>query len=263
MARRFGLPVLVLVVATVFWWMDRTGGRDDTTSKRDARPPAVTAEEFVGDTSVESWQRVEDFEKELVLFESVFWEPTDTTSLRRLIRETSLVKGKTVFEIGTGSGLVSLVCLKAGAARVVASDINPNAVRNAVHNAQRLGLLGNFEVRRVPRRSPGAWTILQKGEKFDLIISNPPWEDSVPDQVKDFALYDPGFGLLVSLLSGAKERLKPGGRMLLAYGCVTAIRKIEALAPQHGLTVKRLDDRQLEDLDEVFLPGMLLELTPE
>jgi len=263
MARRFGLPIVVLLIATVFWWMDRSADRDDTTSAPDLHTPAVTAEEFVGDTSVESWQRVEDFEKELVLFESVFWEPTDTTSLRKLIRETSLVKGKTVFEIGTGSGLVSLVCLKAGATRVVASDINPNAVRNAVHNAQRLGLLDKFEVRRVSRRSPGAWTVLREDEKFDLIISNPPWEDSVPDQVKDFALYDPGFGLLTSLLSGAKERLKPGGRMLLAYGCVTAIRKIEELAPKHGFTVKRLDDRQLEGMDEVFLPGMLLELTPE
>lgn len=262
MARRIGLPIVVLLVAGVFWWLDRKEEQRPAAQPQD-KGPAVTAEEFVGDSSVESWQAIEDFDKELVLFESVFWEPADTTSLRKLIRETNLVKGKSVFEIGTGSGLVSLVCLKHGASRVVASDINPNAVRNAVHNAQRLGLLANFECRRVPRRSPGAWTILRDDEKFDLIITNPPWEDDVPDQVKDFALYDPNFGLLKSLLSGAKERLNPGGRMLLAYGCITAIRKIEELAPQHGLKLVRHDDRRLEDLDEVFLPGMLLELTVE
>lgn len=264
MARRLGLPILVLTVAAVFWWLDRNQPAEPVPVQApEEQPVQITAEEFVGDRSVASWQQIEDFDQELALFESVFWEPADTTSLRKLIRETDMVRGKAVFEIGTGSGLVSLVCLKAGASRVVASDINPNAVRNAVHNAQRLGLLENFEARRVPRREPGAWTVLRDDEKFDLIISNPPWEDDVPDQVKDFALYDPGFGLLQSLLSGAKQRLNPGGRMLLAYGCVTAIRKIEELAPQHGLTVRRLDDRKLSDLEEVFLPGMLLELTPK
>ncbi|MFK7820448.1 MAG: hypothetical protein AB8G99_17135, partial [Planctomycetaceae bacterium] len=65
---------------------------------------------------------------------------------------------------------------------------------------------------------------------------------------------------LKSVLSGAKDRLKPSGRLLLAYGCVTAIKTIERLAPAHGLTVIRRDERKLTELPEVFLPGMLLEL---
>jgi len=68
--------------------------------------------------------------------------------------------------------------------------------------------------------------VLRPDEIFDLIISNPPWEDQRPETVEQFGLYDCGFALLESLVSGARQRLGPGGRMWLAYGCVTAIWRI-------------------------------------
>lgn len=268
MSRRFALPLLAIAIASVFWWLDRAKEQQRVQRAALAEPAAkpqhpITADEFIGPAAVARWEPVEDFEKDIALFESVFWEPADTTSLRKLIRDTQTAKDRSVLEIGTGSGLVSLVCLQAGASRVVATDINPAAVRNAVYNARQLGLLDRFEVRLVPRRNPSAWSVLRDGERFDLIISNPPWEDDRPDQVSDFALYDPQFGLLKSILAGTKDRLNPGGRLLLAYGCVTAIRTIEDLAPQHGLRVTRHDERVLDDLPEVFLPGMLLEIVPD
>ncbi|MCA9066288.1 MAG: hypothetical protein KDA96_24645, partial [Planctomycetaceae bacterium] len=113
----------------------------------------------------------------------------------------------------------------------------------------------------VPRRSPGAWTVIRSEETFDVIISNPPWEDSTPKTVAEFALYDPQFELLKSLVHGAKTKLNPGGRLLLAYGCVTAIRTIQQVAAEEQLNCRILDNRSLEELPEVFLPGMLLEIT--
>ena len=55
-------------------------------------------------------QYVDGFPERIAVFQTVFWEPRDTTSLRELIATTDLVRGKTVLEIGTGSGLVSLCC---------------------------------------------------------------------------------------------------------------------------------------------------------
>lgn len=203
----------------------------------------------------------EGLPQDLVIFDSVFWEPDDTLSLRQRIAADSRLRGAAVLEVGTGSGLISLCCLQAGAARVVATDLNPAAVENARENGRLLGFGERLEVRRVPRRDPGAWTVLRPDETFDLIISNPPWEDQQPETVEQFALYDPGFALLESLVSGARQRLRPGGRMWLAYGCVTAIRQIQKAAKREGLECRLLDERRLEDLPDLFLPGLLIELS--
>lgn len=206
--------------------------------------------------------QVVDFSEDLVLYETVFWEPRDTTSLRDLIRVAKIAEGKDVLEIGTGSGLISLCCARYGANRVVATDINPNAVANAKFNAQRLGVDDVMEVRQVSKENPGAYAVLKACERFDLIISNPPWEDRRPTTIDSYALDDEHFALMRSLLSGLKKRLKPGGRAFLAYGCVSAIRELRKLAPQYGLKTHIHDDRNLDDLDEVFLPGMLVIVTP-
>jgi methylase of polypeptide subunit release factors len=190
--------------------------------------------------------------------------PDDTESLRALIRQSRIADGKSVLEIGTGSGLISLCCLHAGAKRVVATDINPAAVANARYNALLLGAADRFEARRVPLDRPRAYAVIDASEQFDLIISNPPWELSArpPEKIDDYAFYDPQFALMRTMLEGRKEHLRPGGRLLLVYGCVSAIRTLQNMAPQHGLTTVLLDDRDLNSLPELFLPGMLVEVKP-
>ena len=133
---------------------------------------------------------VDDFDLNLVQFDSVFWDPQDTISLRKLIRDSGLVKDKTVLEIGCGSGLLGLCCLKSGASNVAATDVNQSAVANAKYNAKWLGLEKGFDVRLVPIDDSGAYTVLEPDEKFDLIISNPPWVNRKPTTIDEFALYD-------------------------------------------------------------------------
>ncbi len=206
--------------------------------------------------------RVDELPFDIVVFETVFWEPRDTTSLRKLIHETDLVHDQTVLEIGTGSGLVALCCLHAGADRVVATDVNPNALANARYNAEMLELLERLETRQVSLQDSSAFAALKADERFDLIISNPPWEDAAPQAIDEYALYDKDFRLLESLLSHLGDRLNSDGKGLLAYGNVTAIRKALELAPQYNLRARVLDDRDLNALPENFLPGMLLEVVP-
>ncbi|MFO0977594.1 MAG: methyltransferase [Planctomycetaceae bacterium] len=207
------------------------------------------------------WVKVDDLPRDIAIMESVFWEPDDTISLRERIRTTPEMRGATVLEIGTGSGLVSLCCLQAGAGSVVATDLNPSAVTNARENVKLLGFAERLEARLVPRRDPSAWTVIGPDETFDFIISNPPWENQKPVNVEQFALYDPDFRLLDSLVQGARKKLRPNGRMWLAYGCVTAIRRIQETAAKEELECRLLDDRSLDTLPEVFLPGMLIEIT--
>lgn len=213
--------------------------------------------------SIRGWHHVEQIPESLAQFRTVFWEPRDTESLRDWLSEPgSAVRGSEVLEIGTGTGLIAILCGQQGAARVVATDINPAAVANARYNAERLGQADRLEVRLVPEQRPGPFSVIEPDESFDLIISNPPWEDAPVTEPAAYALFDPGFALLDSLLAEGKQHLNPGGRMLLAYGARAAIERIEELAPAHGWQVTRLDERQLQDLPTVFLPGMLLELKP-
>lgn len=220
-------------------------------------PPSMTASSWPG---IVRWEAVPPLTRDVAIMETVFWEPSDTDSLRAMIFDTPAINGSHVLEIGTGSGLVSLCCLQAGAAHVVATDLNPKAVQNVRFNAANYD--GNrVDARLVPRRSPDAWSVIKPDERFDFIISNPPWENDKPKTVEEFALYDPDFVLLDSLVKGARARLRPEGRMWLAYGCVSAIRRIKMLAQKERLQFVQLDARSLDELPEIFLPGMLLELT--
>ncbi len=210
--------------------------------------------------SILAWERVESLPNQIAVFDHVFWEPDDTRSLRELLRTTDLVHNKSVLEIGTGSGIVSLCCLQAGANRIVATDINPWAVRNAAYNAEVLKVSDRMEVRMVAQERPQAWSVIGREERFDVILSNPPWELGSTTRVEDFALYDPDFQLMKSFVDGLPEHLNSGGRAFLAYGCVTAIRRLQSLLKKNNLAFRVQDERSLDDLPETFLPGMLIEI---
>ena len=214
------------------------------------------------DIPIAAWRKVEDLPIKVTIFDRVFWEPLDTLSLRKLIRETPVVKDKRVLEIGTGSGLLSLCALQAGASYVVATDVNPNAVANARYNVKEFGAEDRFEVRQVSRSDRGAFAVIRTDERFDVIISNPPWVDRKPGQIEDYALYDESFLLMRTLFDGLPEHLIPGGKALLAYGSVSGIRMLYKLTAEKGYEIRVIDDdRNLDDLEEEFLPGMLLEVS--
>ena len=239
------------------------GGNSSTSESTAPKIAQTVVEQTIeADTGpgIVRWEPIDGLPRDVAIMDSVFWEPADTDSLRRIIFNDPQLREATVLEIGTGSGLVSLCCLQAGAKKVVATDLNPKAVQNARFNATEMGIADRFEARLVPRRAPEAWTVIEPEATFDLIISNPPWENSKPVSVEEFALYDPDFQLLKSLVTGARTKLRPHGRMWLAYGCVTAIRRIQEVAAEQKLSCTLLDDRPLESLPEVFLPGMLIEI---
>ena len=74
-----------------------------------------------------------------------------------------------VLEIGTGTGAVALSLAKERNCKVLATDINENALELAKKNANTHGLNDNTEF----IKSDIFENI--KSEKFDLIISNPPY----------------------------------------------------------------------------------------
>jgi predicted nicotinamide N-methyase len=73
-----------------------------------------------------------------------FWAapwPASVLLARHVQKNPSLVKNKTVLDLGCGCGLASVVCARTGARRVIANDIDPVALEVAAANAQANGVL--------------------------------------------------------------------------------------------------------------------------
>ncbi len=252
-----GLFLLSLCgVALIFVWYSRTSRKDVESDSYEFVKPAIAAPE------IRTWHHVAGFPASIAQMESVFWEPNDTDSLRAWLKGADRLRGADVMEIGCGTGLVSIACALLGARSVVASDINQAAVANAIYNAELCGVSAKIKVRQVNEAHPGPFEVIGSGEKFDFIISNPPWEDAPVTSPAAYAFYDPGFKLLDGILTEAKDYLNAEGTLLLAYGAKQAIERIQEQAPKLGWQVTLHDPRDLTTLPDVFLPGMLLELRP-
>lgn len=118
--------------------------------------------------------------------------------------------GKHVAEVGTGSGILSLAAARAGAASVIAIDINPNAARAASMNGRDNNLP---QVRGV---ASNLMSGIAARPLFDVIITSPPSFPGEPIDLADRAWHaGPGYRDILALFDQAHERLAPGGAVYL------------------------------------------------
>jgi release factor glutamine methyltransferase len=144
--------------------------------------------------------------------------------------------GVRCWDVGTGSGAIALaLCRERPQWSITASDLSVEALRVAQGNAERLG----FKV----RWAQGPWLAAVTGERFDLIVSNPPYI-AEGDPHLSALRHEPlsaltagadGLDDLRSLISQAPDRLSTGGWLLLEHGHDQA-RAVRALLTQAGFT---------------------------
>ncbi len=94
------------------------------------------------------------------------YEPAEDTFL--IADNLDVKAGEDVLEIGTGCGILAVLAAKAGA-KVIATDINPEAVDCAEENARMNGVGGKIDFRLGSLFEPVA------GKTFDLVVFNPPY----------------------------------------------------------------------------------------
>ena len=125
-------------------------------------------------------------------------------------------------DLGTGSGAVALALASERPGwRLVATDVAPAALEVARANAAALALT-RIEFRQ------GSWFEPLAGERFDLVLSNPPYVAADDPVLAGPALaheprlaLTPGEDALASLrvlARGAPPHLAPGGWLLLEHG---------------------------------------------
>jgi release factor glutamine methyltransferase len=131
-------------------------------------------------------------------------------------------RAKTVLDLGTGSGCVGVSLAKLRPmARIVATDLSQAALVVAERNARRYGLV-NVEFR------AASWFEPLVGERFDVIVSNPPYvAEQDPHLSRGGLSFEPSLALtagpdgldaLRTIVSQAPRHLCPGGSLLVEHG---------------------------------------------
>jgi release factor glutamine methyltransferase len=121
-----------------------------------------------------------------------------------------------ILDVGTGSGAVALaLASERPKAKVTATDVSPAALAVARANAERLELSGRV------RFLEGSLYHPVSGERFDLVVSNPPYlsNDAGARHAPELAHEPPealfaaeqGFAVLRALAQGVASLLLPAG----------------------------------------------------
>ena len=120
--------------------------RANTVLKSTSLVPEVRL--HLADTALELWQLTED-ELEDKGLPPPFWAFAwaGGQALARYVLDTpEIVRGRTVFDFASGSGLVAIACAVAGAERVVANEIDAFALRAIRLNAEANGISDRLEI---------------------------------------------------------------------------------------------------------------------
>lgn len=90
----------------------------------------------------------------------------DTTRMCLEWLDQLLVPGEAVFDLGTGSGILAIAAVQAGAGRVLAFDNDPAVIEVVEENLALNGLAGRIEV------GAGSWQELAPADRFHLVLAN-------------------------------------------------------------------------------------------
>jgi len=115
-----------------------------------------------------------------------------------------------LLDVGTGTGILSIVALKLGAQSALGTDIDPVSVHNALANAAKNEVFGNFASNQKPPD--------QKGPIHDVVIAN--------------ILFKP----LLSLAEAITKAMTPGGTLFLSGLLENQADQIQQAYEAEGLT---------------------------
>jgi len=154
-----------------------------------------------------------------------------------------LLSAPRIVDLGTGSGIVAVVlALRFPKAAVTAVDLSSAALAVARANAQRHGAPVRFV--------EGDWYRPLGSERYDLIVSNPPYvADGDPHLAHDGLPFEPqvaltdgvaggdGVACIDAVVAGARDHLLPGGWLLIEHGYDQAVKVRESMAAAGFLEV--------------------------
>ncbi len=167
------------------------------------------------------------------------YEPAEDSEL--LAFHSRNLKGK-ILEIGTGSGLASILNAKTNPSNpVLATDISPEAIECAKRNAEANGVSNLTFIQS---------NLFEKTEgKFDTILFNPPYlptskEERIPGNLNyAFDGGEDGRKTLDLFLEEFEKFLAPTGRLLLVQSSLNSMERTILILKNKGFEVQILDQK--------------------
>ena len=164
----------------------------------------------------------------------------DTEVLVNVAAEKAIaLESPAIVDLGTGSGIVAILIARlCPRAQVTAVDVSSVALDVARVNAQRHGVNIRFR--------EGDWYAPLGDERFDLIVSNPPYvvagdphlqQNGLPFEpiqaLTDGIVGGDGLACIRRLIDGASAHLHTGGWLLMEHGYDQAV-EVRRLLAQAG-----------------------------
>jgi release factor glutamine methyltransferase len=145
--------------------------------------------------------------------ETVYQPAEDSRLLAETATDHGVGSGDLVLDVGTGSGYVAARVREETGARVVGTDISPDACRQASEagvSVVRANLVAPF-----------------RDEQFDIVVCNPPYLPTPPDQEWDDPMEralsggEDGRAMVDPFLAAVGRVLAPGGQVYLLISTLT------------------------------------------
>jgi len=146
------------------------------------------------------------------IVEKGVWDPflaSGRFHARYLFYNNHLFYGKTAIEIGSGTGLMSVIMAKYGAKKVIASDISKPAVENAAENVEKFGFQNKVEI----VHGDLFENIKEKADLIIWMIPFFPGTTNIGDRISASMIMSPE--LFEKFLIESKKYLKPNGIILI------------------------------------------------
>jgi methylase of polypeptide subunit release factors len=112
----------------------------------------------------------------------------------------------TAFDIGVGTGVLSIILAMRDVQKIIATDQDDRALACAKDNIALLNLGSQIEIVKANLFPAGM---------ASLIVCNPPWVPARPSSTLEHAVYDPESQMLKGFLAGLQDHLSPGGEAWL------------------------------------------------
>lgn len=174
----------------------------------------------------------------------------DTETLVEVALQRVTSKTGRLLDLGTGTGAIALAFASEQAGwQVVGVDVRPEAVKLASRNAQQLGIAN---ARFLHSDWFGAFNRHDQTERFDIIVSNPPYiaaddphlsqGDVRFEPFSALVAADDGMADLLYLVSTARHFLNDAGWLALEHGYNQATAVRQALSEAGYQSVESVQD---------------------